>query len=456
MAYYREYEDYGNQREYDDRRGYDKNRGYDTRRDSNNRGAGHRSPHRKMMSREKAENILDVEARFRDFWYLDNGEDNRDRLQDAIDVVYNTVPGNDYVIDYMECQNSCRLKVKCLTCNVELTGYDPFITHEKGKPHKKVRQQIICIKDPNIKAELTKQPHNLTKGIFEPNSLEDMIDHCKETILGVHFLYKEVRERPYFTCTLCLKEKGSKVSTVSSNKMYKHLLGTTHNKKYMSVKFGISQRNGFQNILLEYERFEGKIHAPIIDFTNQMVLATVKKEEIKMEPETKFKPFPVKRERSDSEESTSGRSRKKLIRTPSPAIFMKTEIISPTASPIRELPQVMAPIREFPQVMAPASKDAETMTENPRSSSPIFQLLEESANLKLPGACNLLQEDPFMVRLLCDGLIELNRKKAVLFKDQGVMCWDFKGEVVNKAYDCAMDLERKHLLELKAMLEEML
>ncbi|XP_064085373.1 uncharacterized protein LOC135200695 [Macrobrachium nipponense] len=210
MAYYREYEDYSNQREYDDRRGYDKNRGYDNRRDSNNRGAGHRSPHRKMMSREKAKNILDVEARFRDFWYLDNGEDNRDRLQDAIDVVYNTVPGNDYVIDYMECQNSCRLKVKCLTCNVELTGYDPFITHEKGKPHKKVRQQIICIKDPNIKAELTKQPHNLMKGIFEPNSLEDMIDHCKETILGVHFLYKEVRERPYFTCTLCLKRRGAR------------------------------------------------------------------------------------------------------------------------------------------------------------------------------------------------------------------------------------------------------
>ncbi|XP_066945880.1 uncharacterized protein [Macrobrachium rosenbergii] len=433
MAHYNDYADYDDQRDYDDKR-----------------DSGRRRDHRQKMSREQAENVLEVEARFRDFWYLDNGEDNRDLLQDAIDIVYNTIPGNDYNIDYMECQNSCRLKVRCLTCNVELTGYDPFITHEKGKPHKKVRQQRICIKDPNIQTSLKKQPHNLPKGIFEPDSLEDMIDHCKDTILGVHFLYKEIKERPYFTCTLCHTKKGSKVRGVCKNKMYKHLLGNTHNETYMSVKFGIYPNNGFSDVLAQYERFEGKIHASIIDFTNQMVLEVVKKEEIKMEEEIKFKPFPVKRERSPPSEYF----KRKFSRVASPEIFVKKEIRSPSISPIREIPPEIVP----PVTASVSFRDAETMTgsEIRRGSAPIFQLLEESGNLKLPGACELLRDDPYMLALLCQGVITLNRKIALLFKSQGTMCWDDKGEVVNIAYDCAMNLERKHLDELKMLIQEML
>ena len=31
--------------------------------------------------------------------------------------------------------------MRCHTCDIDLSSYDPFISHEQGKSHKKVRQQ---------------------------------------------------------------------------------------------------------------------------------------------------------------------------------------------------------------------------------------------------------------------------------------------------------------------------
>ncbi|XP_068212411.1 uncharacterized protein [Palaemon carinicauda] len=429
----------------------------------------HRS-HRRM-TREEAERLFEIDARDKDFWSLDAGEDNREMLQEAMDVVYNIIPGNKYEIDYQEHQNTCRLIVRCVTCGKDLSSFDPFITHEKGKPHKKVRQQMICPKDPNIKVGLQKQPHNLLRGIFNPGSLEDKIDRSNYPIVGAHFVYKEEMDKPHYTCALCRHKKGSKVEAVCQNKMLKHLLGQTHTELYMKVKFNIEPQLGFEDLVIKYEEFEGRIHVPIIDFTKQMTLEVVKQEkirtkkscnlktwgDIKMEIETKVRPK-VKRERSSSGESPdfkrivpanyawSDDEEMRPVRPVSPKIWTKDEMASPTMSS-----PTMSPVRE---VIQPTYQDAETMTDlNEPVELTIYLLAEESANLKSPSGLDQLQEDQFMQGLICEAITVLNKKLAASFKRLNVMCWDEKGEIVGNAHECAIILQNRHLTDLQRIMQ---
>lgn len=156
-------------------------------------------------------------------------------------------------------------------CSKELTSYDPFVTHENGKLHKKTRQQKLIPKDPNLYTKLQKRPHNKVRGIFPKGSLEEMVDSCSEPVLGIQFVYKEViHGKETFTCQLC--QKWSDVTRIKTSRMFAHLTSLSHNRKYMEIKFGLTKDFllNFKDEARQIEEREGKIHQPIIDFTQQL------------------------------------------------------------------------------------------------------------------------------------------------------------------------------------------
>ncbi|KAG7156919.1 Transcription elongation factor SPT5-like 4 [Homarus americanus] len=195
------------------------------------------------MAEAEAEDIMETDTRLKDFWTVDFDYDNCSKLQEAIE-------GNKYEVDYQNNQNGTRLIIHC-----------------------QLRQQIITPKDPNIKGTLRRQPHNVQRGIFPEGSLEDKIDSCSEPILGVHFVYKEVIAGiETYTCHLC--QKDTDVTRIRSSKMLSHLISKAHNKKYMEVKFGYLKKSysDYEDEAMQIEKFEGKIHTSIIDFTKQLPL----------------------------------------------------------------------------------------------------------------------------------------------------------------------------------------
>lgn len=223
------------------------------------------------MTRSDAEFLMDTEVRSRDFWAVFNDYDNCIKLQKIIDILYNSEEGNDYEVDYQENQNGTRLTIRCNVCSKELTSYDPFVTHENGKLHKKTRQQKLTPKDPNLGTKLQKRPHNEVRGIFPKGSLEEMVDSCNDPVLGIQFVYKEViHSKEKFTCQLC--QKSSDVTRIKTSRMFEHLTSLSHNRKYMEIKFGHTKDLllHFKDEARQIEEREGKIHQPIIDFTHQL------------------------------------------------------------------------------------------------------------------------------------------------------------------------------------------
>ncbi|XP_042203047.1 uncharacterized protein LOC121853155 [Homarus americanus] len=289
-------------------------------------GKHHKSQYR--MTRAEAEDIMETDTRLKDFWTVDFDYDNCSKLQEAIDLLFNSIEGNKYEVDYQNNQNGTRLIIHCQVCSKDLSSYDPFYTHENGRSHKKLRQQIITPKDPNIKGTLRRQPHNVQRGIFPEGSLEDKIDSCSEPILGVHFVYKEVIAGiETYTCHLC--QKDTDVTRIRSSKMLSHLISKAHNKKYMEVKFGYLKKSysDYEDEAMQIEKFEGKIHTSIIDFTKQLPLDLINQSSANMTPiGNKLKlsrsvsnsPSRSRRSRSSSHSSYSrSPSRNRRSRSPS-------------------------------------------------------------------------------------------------------------------------------------------
>ncbi|XP_076064766.1 uncharacterized protein LOC143038912 [Oratosquilla oratoria] len=220
------------------------------------------------FTRKEAEDIMETEVRNGYFW-----ADTRNKyyLQDVIDTLYNSIQGNDYLVECVQNQNSERLKVVCGVCKTVLSSYDPFISHQNGKSHKKVLQQILCPKDPNLDNKVHRKSPKEIKGIFLPDSLEDAIDTSEDIIIGVQFLYKEVIDgEERFTCELC--KKNSDVKRLTKMEMLRHLQGRGHPTRYLEKKFGYSKVR-YSDLDYEIEKVadeEGCIHGDIVDFTKQI------------------------------------------------------------------------------------------------------------------------------------------------------------------------------------------
>ncbi|KAK4301717.1 hypothetical protein Pmani_019073 [Petrolisthes manimaculis] len=226
------------------------------------------------LSKEEAKGMLEEEVRDKDFWAVHDDYNNFDQLQGVLDALFNTIEGNKYKVAYQENQKGTRLQIRCGICSKDLNSFDPFISHENGKNHKKMRQQQVVPKDPNLHRKLEKQLHNEPRGIFTEGSLEDMIDNTTLLVIGVQFLYKEVVEgQETFSCQLCCLDR------ISAERMFSHLTNVAHNchnAKYLEVKYGVKKMRGE---LEEYGRIveerEGKIHTSIVDFTKQLQLPAI-------------------------------------------------------------------------------------------------------------------------------------------------------------------------------------
>ncbi|XP_071516843.1 uncharacterized protein [Panulirus ornatus] len=227
---------------------------------------------KRSMKRVEAEEIMEKHIRYKDFWTVDDTFDNFYTLQEVIDVLFNSVQGNRYEVEYLDNQNVTRLVIRCQICSKDLTYFDPFIAHENSGPHMKIRQRILNPKDPDLTGIIQRRPHNEPRGVFTEGSLEEEIDSSSHTILGVQFVYKEVvNGQETFTCQLC--QQDSSVTRIRSSRMFTHLISKAHTRKYMDVKFGYvnKQLAEFDKTAQQYEEYEGKIHSPIVDFTKQLL-----------------------------------------------------------------------------------------------------------------------------------------------------------------------------------------
>ncbi|XP_069193946.1 uncharacterized protein [Procambarus clarkii] len=163
-----------------------------------------------MMTRAEAEFIMKKEVPERAFWIVDCFCNNYNRLQDVLDVLYNTLPGNDYSVSYLASQKGTRLVIFCQR-----------------------QQQAASTKSVNKGRTLEHRRLNEPKGIFLKGSLEDLIDSTRFIILGVQFVYKECICGQYcFTCQLC--QGDCEVERVNASTMFTHLRSVVHNKKYMA------------------------------------------------------------------------------------------------------------------------------------------------------------------------------------------------------------------------------
>ncbi|KAK8385204.1 hypothetical protein O3P69_012191 [Scylla paramamosain] len=226
----------------------------------------------KYSDREKetAERKLKSQAMHKDYWSVNDYQDNFEELQEILDVLFNSIEGNSYVVEYLENQNGTRLIVKCKVCSKDLSSYDPFITHENGKNHKKVRQKMISVADPNLESELKLQPLNKYRGTFAEGSLEDLVDSTGSNVLGMQFVYKEViNGEDTYTCQLC--QRCADVYQLPASRMFSHLTSVGHNQNYLEVKFGYIKKSSrdFEEECCHIEELEGKVHANIADLTMQ-------------------------------------------------------------------------------------------------------------------------------------------------------------------------------------------
>ncbi|KAK3851191.1 hypothetical protein Pcinc_042137 [Petrolisthes cinctipes] len=226
------------------------------------------------LTKDEAEGMLEEEVRDKDFWAVSDDYNNFDQLQGVLNALFNSIEGNKYKVAYQENQKGTRLQIRCQICSKDLNSFDPFISHENGKNHKKMRQQQVVPKDPNLHRKLDKQHHNEPRGTFPEDSLEDMIDNTTMLVIGVQFVYKEVVEgQETFSCQLCCLDR------ISAERMFSHLTNAAHNShnaKYLEAKYGVKKMRGeleeFGRIV---EEREGKIHANIVDFTKQLQLPAI-------------------------------------------------------------------------------------------------------------------------------------------------------------------------------------
>ncbi|XP_045133176.1 uncharacterized protein LOC123517268 [Portunus trituberculatus] len=225
---------------------------------------------RSNRKKEAAERKLKTQAMHRDYWSVSDYQDNSEELQEILDVLFNSVEGNNYVVDYMENQNGTRLIIKCKVCCKDLSSYDPFITHENGKNHKKVRQKMICVADPNLENDMKLQPLNKYRGTFAEGSLEDQVDSTRSNVLGMQFVYKEIIDgEDAYTCQLC--QRSSDAYMLSASRMFTHLTSLGHNQNYLEVKFGYIKKSSrdFEEECCHIEELEGKVHVNVADLTMQ-------------------------------------------------------------------------------------------------------------------------------------------------------------------------------------------
>lgn len=255
------------------------------------------------LSEAEALEVRDDYARTKDFWIYDM-DANMELLQAALNFLHNSVEGNNYIVQYMDSQNSCRLVINCKPCNKQLSSYDPFMSHDQGKNHKKcIQQHINKLEAERIaQKEIAFKPLNSPKDIFNPSSLEDMIDHCSQRVLGLQFLYKE-RLHGYdssfrYTCQLC------GIKRVKQSDMFEHLTEKAlHNQKYILAKFNrrISISDVYANKCKEIESLEGKVNHNIVDFTQQVEM--LRKLRGNATPPSSPPPSPTRRSRSPPKRS---------------------------------------------------------------------------------------------------------------------------------------------------------
>ncbi|XP_066948717.1 uncharacterized protein [Macrobrachium rosenbergii] len=113
-----------------------------------------------VLTRDEARDVMEM-SRLKDFWTVDMIQDNIIELQGALDVLYNSVSGSDYQVEYTDSLSTRRLVINCM-----------------------VRQHIVGSKQANKKVELKLKPLNALRGVYPPGSLENKIDQGKHPVLG--------------------------------------------------------------------------------------------------------------------------------------------------------------------------------------------------------------------------------------------------------------------------------
>lgn len=221
-----------------------------------------------LLPTKKEAGIIIEKSRDKEFWNCDV-VDNLIKLKGSIDVLYNCIPGNEYEVKYKYNQSSTRLEVVCRPCDIELSSYDPFISHEQGRNHKKVRQQKQPLQEKKM-SEIPKEKKEYVPWDFledADGTLEKKLNGTSRTVVGAQMVYKEKINGVYhFTCTLC--QEDGPYHKILKDEMYKHITTDRHHsEKYLSVKFDIS--DNFIEEAKNTENFEGKIHHFLADFTEE-------------------------------------------------------------------------------------------------------------------------------------------------------------------------------------------
>lgn len=225
------------------------------------------------LTEEEGNTVINDYMPTKEFW-IENLDENCEYLQAALDATLNKIDGNHYSADFMDSQYSTRIVVRCEPCRCELSSYDPFISHHRGKNHlKTIKTRTTQLKtdrlvDYNLPSKLLNSP----KRIWFEGSLEHHLERSKAYVLGMQFIFKE---RLYdgssdtedkYSCQLC------NVTKVNFEKMIKHLTReTSHNRLYLKIKFGIEvkQESEYRKLCRHYEEKEGKINHHIVDFSKQ-------------------------------------------------------------------------------------------------------------------------------------------------------------------------------------------
>ena len=158
--------------------------------------------------------------------------------------------------------------MRCHTCDIDLSSYDPFISHEQGKSHKKVRQQKQLPKGSGSSVLPKQRKINSPWDFLEiaDGTLEKKLNGTSRTVVEAHLVYKERINGEYlYTCTLC--NEDGRFHRILKDVMYEHVTSRYHLKKYLSVKFDIHQNTTEE--ARNIEELEEKIHNYLEDFTEQ-------------------------------------------------------------------------------------------------------------------------------------------------------------------------------------------
>ncbi|KAB7498182.1 hypothetical protein Anas_06379 [Armadillidium nasatum] len=221
------------------------------------------------MSRITEEEIKEGKEfmRMKDFWLVYNDIDNCDLLQAILDKYYNECP-NTYSAEILDHQNSSRLVIRCNVCNgKQLSSYDPFISHNSGKNHKKSvakRQdsnECTMIDLPVLEFKKLGDIENP----FERGTLEFELFETVHDIIGYQFLYREIKNTGEFiTCQLCAKY-DDKYKCMKTSSALRHMKSKYHQNNYLRTKFGI------QNSTLENERSRQDYIADVIQLEGKLL-----------------------------------------------------------------------------------------------------------------------------------------------------------------------------------------